>query len=96
MTCPTGSKATIPRISYPKAIDIWMATCMLFVFGALIEYAFVNALSRRDKRLESKYKITDGNDEDLEKVCNIYHCNNSYIVIVTKKLFPSGFTQKRG
>jgi cation transporter family protein len=59
----SGSKVSIPRISYPKAIDIWMSMCMLFVFGALIEYAFVNALSRKDKRRQSMYKKTDSIEE---------------------------------
>ncbi|KAI0226856.1 Glycine receptor subunit alpha-3 [Lamellibrachia satsuma] len=42
----SGSKASIPKVHYPKAIDIWMSMCMLFVFISLVEYAFVNALSR--------------------------------------------------
>jgi len=30
-----------------QAIDIWMIVCLVFVFSSLIEYAFVNVLSRR-------------------------------------------------
>lgn len=32
-----------------KAIDIWMAVCLLFVFAALLEYAAVNFVSRQHK-----------------------------------------------
>lgn len=32
-----------------KAIDIWMAVCLLFVFAALLEYAGVNFVSRQQK-----------------------------------------------
>ena len=35
------------KVSYPKAIDVWYAFCMLLVFGALVEFAFVNVLVRR-------------------------------------------------
>ena len=64
-TFVSGSKVSIPRISYPKAIDIWMSVCMLFVFGTLIEYAFVNALSRKQQRRTSpgNRDIELGNEE---------------------------------
>ncbi|XP_061658464.1 glycine receptor subunit alpha-2-like isoform X2 [Syngnathoides biaculeatus] len=47
------------RVSYVKAIDIWMAVCLLFVFAALLEYAAVNFVSRQHKeffRLRKKLR----------------------------------------
>ncbi|KAK2159280.1 hypothetical protein LSH36_155g03008 [Paralvinella palmiformis] len=55
--------ARISLVSYPKAIDIWMSMGMLFVFAALLEYAFVNALSRKHAK-EEHYKKTD-NPQDV-------------------------------
>lgn len=47
------------QVSYVKAIDIWMAVCLLFVFAALLEYAAVNFVSRQHKeffRLRKKLR----------------------------------------
>ncbi|XP_051550740.1 glycine receptor subunit alpha-4-like [Myxocyprinus asiaticus] len=48
-TQSSGSRASLPKVSYVKAIDIWMAVCLLFVFAALLEYAAVNFVSRQQK-----------------------------------------------
>jgi len=46
-TMSGGARASLPKVSYIKAIDIWMICCLVFVFASLIEYAVVNVLSRR-------------------------------------------------
>ncbi|OWF45321.1 glycine receptor subunit alphaZ1-like isoform X2 [Mizuhopecten yessoensis] len=43
----SGARSTLPRVSYIKAIDIWMATCLMFVFASLLEFAYINVLSRK-------------------------------------------------
>lgn len=49
-TQTSGSTGSLPRVSYIKAIDIWMATCLLFVFAALLEFAVINVLARKAHR----------------------------------------------
>ncbi|XP_006813348.1 gamma-aminobutyric acid receptor subunit beta-3-like [Saccoglossus kowalevskii] len=41
-TISTSVRASLPRISYIKAIDIYLVTSFAFVFAALLEYAIVN------------------------------------------------------
>jgi gamma-aminobutyric acid receptor subunit beta len=56
-TISTGVRSSLPRISYVKAIDIYLVMCFIFVFAALLEYAAVNytywgARARRRAKLK--------------------------------------------
>ncbi|XP_061163856.1 glycine receptor subunit alpha-2-like isoform X2 [Saccostrea echinata] len=55
-TQSSGARATLPRVSYIKAIDVWMATCLVFVFAALIEFSYVNVKARVQQRRKSSVK----------------------------------------
>ncbi|KAL4230208.1 Glycine receptor subunit alpha-3 [Mactra antiquata] len=46
-TQSSGAKQSLPQVSYVKAIDVWMFTCLLFVFAALVEYSYVNIVARK-------------------------------------------------
>ncbi|MBN3299748.1 GLRA2 protein, partial [Amia calva] len=80
-TQSSGSRASLPKVSYVKAIDIWMAVCLLFVFAALLEYAAVNFVSRQHKefiRLRKKQRrqriglvSQTGSVESLRKVTDL-------------------------
>ncbi|XP_009270617.2 PREDICTED: glycine receptor subunit alpha-3 isoform X2 [Aptenodytes forsteri] len=69
-TQSSGSRASLPKVSYVKAIDIWMAVCLLFVFSALLEYAAVNFVSRQHKellRFRRKRKKNKVKDDDVRE-----------------------------
>lgn len=63
-TISTGVRSSLPRISYVKAIDIYLVMCFVFVFAALLEYAAVNytywgaRAKKKPKKIKTEHKIT--------------------------------------
>uniref|UniRef100_A0A1I7U6K1 Neur_chan_memb domain-containing protein n=1 Tax=Caenorhabditis tropicalis TaxID=1561998 RepID=A0A1I7U6K1_9PELO len=55
----------LPRVSYVKAIDVWMLSGMLFIFLSLLELAVVGFMSRNDG-LPPKVKKRKRQDEEDE------------------------------
>ncbi|XP_063367271.1 glutamate-gated chloride channel isoform X4 [Cydia amplana] len=55
-TQTSGINASLPPVSYTKAIDVWTGVCLTFVFGALLEFALVNYASRSNKHRENLKK----------------------------------------
>ncbi|XP_047996073.1 glutamate-gated chloride channel isoform X4 [Leguminivora glycinivorella] len=55
-TQTSGINASLPPVSYTKAIDVWTGVCLTFVFGALLEFALVNYASRSNKHRENMKK----------------------------------------
>lgn len=74
-TQSSGSRTSLPKVSYVKAIDIWMAVCLLFVFSALLEYAAVNFVSRQHKELlrfrRPKSKSKEGEVHDSRQASTV-------------------------
>lgn len=45
ITISNSARAPLPKVSYTKAIDWFLLMCLVYVFGALMEYAIVNFYS---------------------------------------------------
>lgn len=57
-TISTGVRSSLPKISYVKAIDIYLVMCFVFVFAALLEYAAVNYMYwGQKKKAADKLKL---------------------------------------
>lgn len=54
ITLASSHGRSLPKVSYIKMSEVWFVVCCLFIFGSLIEFAFVNAIFRRVENFELK------------------------------------------
>ena len=75
-------------VSYAKAIDVWYAFCMIIVFSALLEYAVVNSMSRREAEMEQKSKVnsvpSSGGETNADDVVSYWCMPQSPHVLINK------------
>lgn len=61
ITLSAAQTRSLPKVNYIKASEVWFIGCALFIFGSLIEFAFVNLLWRR-----RKYVVL----EEVSRICS--------------------------
>ncbi|XP_068085894.1 gamma-aminobutyric acid receptor subunit beta-like [Anabrus simplex] len=66
-TISTGVRSSLPRISYVKAIDIYLVMCFVFVFAALLEYAAVNYTYWGARAKKKTKKNKEAEEKDSKK-----------------------------
>lgn len=79
-TISTGVRSSLPRISYVKAIDIYLVMSFIFVFAALLEYAAVN-YTYWGKRAKKKNKKNKGSEKKTSSILKVQSSQNTLFKI---------------
>ncbi|EDX01160.1 pH-sensitive chloride channel 2 [Drosophila yakuba] len=54
ITLASAQGKTLPKVSYIKVSEVWFLGCTIFIFGSMVEFAFVNTIWRRKKSVPVK------------------------------------------
>ncbi|KAJ7996704.1 hypothetical protein DPEC_G00239780 [Dallia pectoralis] len=96
-TIITGVSASMPQVSYVKAVDIYLWASFLFVFLSVIEYATVNYFTTVEEMKKLKRgKLTDDfNTTQNMAFDGCYHDNDIDLMACTPNTDPSGAATSR-
>ncbi|XP_065364609.1 pH-sensitive chloride channel 2-like [Calliphora vicina] len=83
ITLASSQENNLPKVSYIKISEVWFLGCTCFIFGSLVEFAFVNTIWRRKhsvevKKVKSKYilKSTLTPRMKRHKMMDSVNCDN--------------------
>lgn len=70
-TLISSARASLPKVSYVKAIDWYLLLCLIFVFGSILEYTFIafmiNVKNKSKKKPSMDSEWGDGSKKQEER-----------------------------
>nr|CAH7712472.1 unnamed protein product [Callosobruchus chinensis] len=100
-TISTGVRSSLPRISYVKAIDIYLVMCFVFVFAALLEYAAVNytywgaRAKKKSKKSKTSEDIKTGAKSNTDQQQQSYMTSEDIIELQDVRMSPIASIRNR-
>ncbi|XP_017122476.1 pH-sensitive chloride channel 2 isoform X1 [Drosophila elegans] len=58
ITLSLSQENDLMKVSYVTMSEVWFLVCTIFIFGSLVEFAFVNTIWRRNNDLQLKKRTT--------------------------------------
>ena len=49
-----ATRKDAPKVSYVSYLDVWMLSCIIFVFGSMLEFVIVHRLFMRNQRRKAE------------------------------------------
>ena len=68
-TLMSSTNAALPKISYIKSIDVFLGTCFVMVFAALLEYASVGYIGKRIAMKRKRLQDLQQMQQHHQRVC---------------------------
>ncbi|KAA3680720.1 uncharacterized protein DEA37_0002114 [Paragonimus westermani] len=85
LTEGSSVSAKLPRVTYLKAIDVWLNVCILFVIGALVEFAIAYLVAPREAASEWETDVHTVIKEVLKDTLGDQHCCCCYSKCLTHR-----------
>lgn len=80
-TLISSARASLPKVSYVKAIDWYLLLCLIFVFGSILEYTFVAYILNIKNKSKQK-SLQEREWSSCSKVRNMTCCFICLLIII--------------